>query len=144
MADGSVKFEIGFRGGGTVAGEASGEDWARVEAALAAGEGTVEHRARRAPHLAARRRRRLRRARRAAPPGRGLQRVARVSAARRQRVLDRVVIGYSALGNRGLLWVGGGVVVGARDAALPGDPAGRGGGLGTLGLNYADQARRAP
>ena len=38
MADSSVKFEIGFRGGGTVAGEASGEDWTRVEAALAAGE----------------------------------------------------------------------------------------------------------
>ena len=42
MADGSVKFELGFRGGGTVAGEASAEDWARVEAALAAGEGTVD------------------------------------------------------------------------------------------------------
>jgi undecaprenyl-diphosphatase len=35
-----------------------------------------------------------------------------VSAARRQRVLDRVVIEYSALGNRGLLWVVAGVVVG--------------------------------
>jgi undecaprenyl-diphosphatase len=32
--------------------------------------------------------------------------------ARRQRVLDRIVIGYSALGNRGLLWVVCGVVVG--------------------------------
>jgi hypothetical protein len=42
MADSSVKFEIGFRGGGTVAGEANGEDWARVEAALAAGKGSVE------------------------------------------------------------------------------------------------------
>jgi hypothetical protein len=42
MKDSSVKFEIGFRGGGTVAGEASGEDWARVEAALAAGKGAVE------------------------------------------------------------------------------------------------------
>jgi hypothetical protein len=42
MDDGSVKFELGFRGGGTVAGEASSEDWARVEAALAAGEGAVD------------------------------------------------------------------------------------------------------
>jgi len=30
MDDGSVKFELGIRGGGTVAGEASAEDWARV------------------------------------------------------------------------------------------------------------------
>jgi hypothetical protein len=42
MDEASVKFELGFRGGGTVAGEASGEDWARVEAALAAGKGTVD------------------------------------------------------------------------------------------------------
>ena len=42
MSDSSVKFEIGFRGGGTVAGEAGSDDWARVEAALAAGEGTVD------------------------------------------------------------------------------------------------------
>ena len=42
MTDSSVKFEIGFRGGGTVAGEASTEDWARVEAALAAGTGIVD------------------------------------------------------------------------------------------------------
>jgi hypothetical protein len=42
MTDTSVEFEIGFRGGGTVAGEAGAEDWARVEAALAAGEGTVD------------------------------------------------------------------------------------------------------
>jgi hypothetical protein len=42
MTDGSVKFEIGFRGGGTVAGEANTADWARVEAALAAGKGTVD------------------------------------------------------------------------------------------------------
>jgi undecaprenyl-diphosphatase len=34
-----------------------------------------------------------------------------VSVGRRQRVLDRMAIGYSALGNRGLLWVAGGVVV---------------------------------
>jgi membrane-associated phospholipid phosphatase len=31
--------------------------------------------------------------------------------AQRQRTLDRVVRAYSALGNNGLLWVGGGVVV---------------------------------
>ena len=31
--------------------------------------------------------------------------------AQRQRTLDRVVRAYSALGNHGLLWVGGGVVV---------------------------------
>ena len=42
MDDSSVKFEFGFRGGGAVAGEASTADWARVEAALAAGEGTVD------------------------------------------------------------------------------------------------------
>jgi hypothetical protein len=40
--DDSVKFEIGFRGGGTVAGEASSADWTRVEAALAKGEGSVD------------------------------------------------------------------------------------------------------
>jgi len=42
MTDNSVKFEIGFRGGGSVSGEASTEDWTRVEAALAAGTGTVD------------------------------------------------------------------------------------------------------
>ena len=42
MDDGSVKFELGFRGGGSVAGEASTADWARVEAALAKGEGIVD------------------------------------------------------------------------------------------------------
>jgi hypothetical protein len=41
MAD-SVKFELGMRGGGAVSGEASAEDWARVEAALVAGSGTVD------------------------------------------------------------------------------------------------------
>ncbi|HEY3613252.1 MAG TPA: hypothetical protein VGK92_06075 [Gaiellales bacterium] len=41
MAD-TVKFELGLRGGGGVSGEASAEDWARVEAALAKGEGTVD------------------------------------------------------------------------------------------------------
>jgi hypothetical protein len=43
MADSSVKFEIGFRGGGSVSGEASSEDWARVETALAAGTVDIEH-----------------------------------------------------------------------------------------------------
>jgi hypothetical protein len=42
MDDGSVKFELGFRGGGSVAGEASAADWARFEAALATGAGTVD------------------------------------------------------------------------------------------------------
>jgi hypothetical protein len=37
-----VKFELGFRGGGSVAGEASAGDWARVEAALTAGSGIVD------------------------------------------------------------------------------------------------------
>jgi membrane-associated phospholipid phosphatase len=35
-----------------------------------------------------------------------------VSSAERQRVRDRVVIGYSALGNDGLLWIVAGAVVG--------------------------------
>ena len=34
-----------------------------------------------------------------------------MTSGRRQRVLDRVVIGYSALGNRGLLWIACGAVV---------------------------------
>jgi hypothetical protein len=42
MDDGSVKFELGLRGGGSVSGEASAEDWARVETALAAGQGIVD------------------------------------------------------------------------------------------------------
>jgi hypothetical protein len=42
MEDGSVKFELGFRGGGSVAGEASATDWARVEAVLTAGSGIVD------------------------------------------------------------------------------------------------------
>lgn len=42
MDEASVKFELGFRGGGTLAGEAAAEDWARVEAALSAGTGTVD------------------------------------------------------------------------------------------------------
>ena len=35
-----------------------------------------------------------------------------MAAGRRQNVLDRAAIGYSALGNHGLLWVAGGVVAG--------------------------------
>lgn len=42
MTDTSVKFEIGFRGGGSVSGEAGTEDWARVEAVLTAGKGIVD------------------------------------------------------------------------------------------------------
>jgi undecaprenyl-diphosphatase len=36
-----------------------------------------------------------------------------VSSARRQRVLDRIVIEYSALGNHGLLWIVAGAAVGS-------------------------------
>jgi hypothetical protein len=42
MDEADVKFELGFRGGGTVTGEASAGDWTRVEAALSAGNGTVD------------------------------------------------------------------------------------------------------
>jgi hypothetical protein len=42
MDDGSVKFELGFRGGGSVAGEASATDWALVESALKTGTGMVD------------------------------------------------------------------------------------------------------
>ena len=73
MADTASSSSSGSAAAARVAGEASAEDWARVEAALADGRGHGRHRARRAPHLGAHRGRRLRRARRAAPPGRGLQ-----------------------------------------------------------------------
>ena len=42
MTEGTVTFEVGFRGGGTVSGEVASADWARVEAALTAGTGTVD------------------------------------------------------------------------------------------------------
>jgi undecaprenyl-diphosphatase len=60
-----------------------------------------------------------------------------VPPARRQRVLDRVVIGYSALGNRGLLWVVCGVVVGLAKQSYWAIPLVAGVVWVTLGLNYA-------
>jgi undecaprenyl-diphosphatase len=60
-----------------------------------------------------------------------------VSAARRQRVLDRVVIEYSALGNRGFLWVVAGAVVGIATQRWWAIPLVAGVVWVTLGLNYA-------
>jgi undecaprenyl-diphosphatase len=60
-----------------------------------------------------------------------------VTAARRQRVLDRVVIEYSALGNRGLLWVVAGAVVGITTQRWWAIPLVAGVVWVTLGLNYA-------
>jgi membrane-associated phospholipid phosphatase len=60
-----------------------------------------------------------------------------VSAARRQRVLDRVVIEYSALGNRGLLWVVAGAVVGIATQRWWAIPLVAGVVWVTLGVNYA-------
>src|SRR4029078_13702102 len=89
-------------------GEQRRRGWRRGRPGRRQGDG--RHRARRATHLGARGRCRLRRARRATPRRRRVQLVGAV-AGPRQRVLDRVVIGYSALGNRGLIWVVGGVAV---------------------------------
>jgi membrane-associated phospholipid phosphatase len=58
-------------------------------------------------------------------------------AARRQRALDRVVTGYSALGNHGLLWVAGGVVVAIASQQWVAIPLVAGVVWVTLGLNYA-------
>jgi membrane-associated phospholipid phosphatase len=60
-----------------------------------------------------------------------------VSGGRRQRVLDRIAIAYSALGNRGLLWVAGGVVVALATRHWSAIPAAAGVVWVTLGLNYA-------
>ncbi|HMG97671.1 MAG TPA: phosphatase PAP2 family protein [Gaiellales bacterium] len=60
-----------------------------------------------------------------------------MSAARRQRVLDRVVIEYSALGNRGFLWVVAGAVVGIATQRWWAIPLVAGVVWVTLGLNYA-------
>jgi undecaprenyl-diphosphatase len=60
-----------------------------------------------------------------------------VSGGRRQRVLDRVAIGYSALGNRGLLWLAGGVVVAVATRRWSAIPLVAGVVWITLGLNYA-------
>ncbi len=40
MSDGTVRFELGFRGGGHIGGEVAAVEWTRVEAALAQGGGT--------------------------------------------------------------------------------------------------------
>jgi hypothetical protein len=42
MANGSVRWEIGFVGGSTTAGEVPESEWAKLEAGLAAGTGVVE------------------------------------------------------------------------------------------------------
>jgi membrane-associated phospholipid phosphatase len=60
-----------------------------------------------------------------------------VSAGRRQPLLDRVTIGYSALGNRGLLWVLLGVVVGLATGRSWAIPLVAGVVWATLGVNYA-------
>jgi membrane-associated phospholipid phosphatase len=57
--------------------------------------------------------------------------------ARRQRALDRVVIGYSALGNRGLLWVAAGLVVALATQRWWAIPLVAGVVWVTLGVNYA-------
>ena len=41
MSDTTVRFELGFRGGGHIGGQVSAGEWARVEAALAQGGGTL-------------------------------------------------------------------------------------------------------
>jgi membrane-associated phospholipid phosphatase len=58
-------------------------------------------------------------------------------AGRRQRVLDRFVIEYSALGNRGLMWVVGGVAVALGTQRWWAIPLIAGVVWITLGLNYA-------
>lgn len=60
-----------------------------------------------------------------------------MSAGRRQAVLDRAVIGYSALGNRGLLWVAGGVAVGLETGRYWAIPLVAAVVWITLGVNYA-------
>jgi hypothetical protein len=37
-----IRFELGFRGGGAMAGEAAPEEWAKLEQALQTGTGMVE------------------------------------------------------------------------------------------------------
>jgi undecaprenyl-diphosphatase len=59
-----------------------------------------------------------------------------VSDGRRQRVLDRVVIEYSALGNRGLLWVASSVVVAVATRHWAAIPLVATAVWITLGLNY--------
>ena len=52
-------------------------------------------------------------------------------------MLDRAAIGYSALGNRGLLWVAGGVVAGLATGRLWAIPLVAAVVWVTLGVNYA-------
>lgn len=58
-------------------------------------------------------------------------------AGRRQRVLDRVAVEYSALGNRGLLWIAAGAVVAVATRRWWAIPLVAGVVWVTLGLNYA-------
>jgi undecaprenyl-diphosphatase len=60
-----------------------------------------------------------------------------VAASGRRRVLDRVVIGYSALGNRGLLWIACAVAVALATGRAWAIPLVAGLVWVTLGLNYA-------
>jgi undecaprenyl-diphosphatase len=60
-----------------------------------------------------------------------------VPPARRQRALDRVAIEYSALGNRGLMWVVAGVAVGIATRHWWAIPLVAGVVWLTLGLNYS-------
>jgi undecaprenyl-diphosphatase len=64
-----------------------------------------------------------------------------VAGARRQRVLDRIVIEYSALGNRGLLWVIAGVAMAIATRRWWAIPLVAGVVWISLGLNYALKRR---
>ena len=55
----------------------------------------------------------------------------------RLKLFDRVAIGYSALGNRGLLWVAGGVIAGLATGRLWAVPLVAAVVWITLGVNYA-------
>jgi membrane-associated phospholipid phosphatase len=57
--------------------------------------------------------------------------------ARRQRALDRIAIGYSALGNRGLLWVACGVAVALATRRFWAIPLVAAAVWATLAINYA-------
>jgi undecaprenyl-diphosphatase len=59
----------------------------------------------------------------------------------RHGLFDRAVIAYSALGNRGLLWVAGGVIVGLATDRLSAIPLVAAVVWITLGLNYAIKRR---
>jgi undecaprenyl-diphosphatase len=59
----------------------------------------------------------------------------------RHGLFDRAVIAYSALGNRGFLWVAGGVIVGLATDRLSAIPLVAAVVWITLGLNYAIKRR---